>query len=77
MHPCFGTEFKCPSLEWKELMKGPSREAVLAHAHKVLNYRSLFDPNGAARGSDWEQLSRTGEAGTGRHKPARDRAEAA
>jgi hypothetical protein len=22
MHPCFGIEFKCPSLEWKELMKG-------------------------------------------------------
>ena len=76
MHPSFGIEYKCPSLEWKDLMKGPSRDAVLAHTYKVLHYRSLFDASGALhRGG--EQPSRDGEAGTSWHEQAGDRAEAA
>jgi hypothetical protein len=46
MHPSFGMEYKCPSLEWKELMKGPSQTAALAHLRKVLHYRSLFNAGG-------------------------------
>ena len=56
MHPSFGMEYKCPSLEWKELMKGPSQEAVFAHLRKVLHYRSLFNPGGTLTAS--EQPSR-------------------
>ena len=49
MHPSFGIEYLCPSFEWGDLMKGPSREAVLAHTYKVLNYRTLFGPRGPGR----------------------------
>jgi hypothetical protein len=42
MHPSFGIEFTCTSTKWEDVMKGPSREAVLAHSYKVLHYRSLF-----------------------------------
>ena len=42
MHPSFGIEFTCSSTKWDDIMKGPSREAVLAHSYKVLHYRSLF-----------------------------------
>ena len=42
MHPSFGIEFTCSSTKWDDIMKGPSREAVLAHTYKVLHYRSLF-----------------------------------
>ena len=77
MHPSFGIEYKCPSLEWKDLMKGPSRDAVLAHTYKILHYRSLFDASGALRNSDWEQPFPDGEAGTSWHEQAGDRAEAA
>ena len=42
MHPSFGIEYQCPSLKWEDVMKGPSREAVLAHTFKVLHYRELF-----------------------------------
>ena len=64
---------KCPSLEWKDLMKGPSRDAVLAHTYKILHYRSLFDTSGALRNSDWEQHFPDGEAGTSRHEQATER----
>ena len=49
MHPSFGMEYKCPSLEWKELMKGPSQTAVLAHLRKVLHYRCFFNAGGTWR----------------------------
>ena len=52
MRPSFGIEYQCPSLKWKDVMKGPSREAVLAHTYKVLHYRELFGPQGAAAGGD-------------------------
>jgi hypothetical protein len=52
MHPSFGIEYQCPSLKWEDVMKGPSREAVLAHTYKVLHYRELFGPQGAAVGGD-------------------------
>ena len=42
MHPSFGIEITSPPRDWKEMMKGPSRDAVLAHTYKVLHYRSLF-----------------------------------
>jgi hypothetical protein len=42
MHPSFGIEITCPPMEWKEMMNGPSLDAVLAHTYKVLHYRSLF-----------------------------------
>jgi hypothetical protein len=46
MHPSFGIEYQCPSLKWEDVMKGPSREAVLAHTFKILHYRELFGANG-------------------------------
>jgi hypothetical protein len=46
MHPSFGIEYQCPSLKWEDVMKGPSREAVLAHSFKVLHYRELFGTQG-------------------------------
>ena len=55
MHPSFGIEYQCPSLKWEDVMKGPSREAVLAHTYKVLHYRELFGPQGAAAGGDARQ----------------------
>jgi len=42
MHPSFGIEYQCSSTKWEDVMKGPSREAVLAHTFKVLHYRELF-----------------------------------
>jgi hypothetical protein len=70
MHPSFGIEFRCPSFEWNDLMKGPSRQAVLDHTHKFLHYRSLFDTGGAPCGSDRE-ASHPDEAG----KSARSRSQ--
>lgn len=52
MHPSFGIEYNCPSLKWEDVMKGPSREAVLAHTFKVLHYRELFGAQGLAAGDD-------------------------
>jgi hypothetical protein len=52
MHPSFGIEYQCPSLRWEDVMKGPSREAVLAHTFKVLHYRELFGAQGATAGDD-------------------------
>ena len=49
MHPSFGIEFTCSSTKWDDIMKGPSREAVLAHSYKVLHYRSLFGSGEGAR----------------------------
>ena len=49
MHPSFGIEFTCSSTKWDEVMKGPSKEAVLAHSYKVLHYRSLFGSGEATR----------------------------
>lgn len=42
MHPSFGIEYQCSSTKWEDVMKGPSREAVLAHTYKVLHYSGLF-----------------------------------
>ena len=50
MHPSFGIEYQCPSLKWEDVMKGPSREAVLAHTFKVLHYRELFGAQGPTAG---------------------------
>ena len=55
MHPSFGIEYQCPSLKWKDVMKGPSREAVLAHTFKVLHYRELFGAQGPTAGDDTRQ----------------------
>ena len=55
MHPSFGIEYQCPSLKWEDVMKGPSREAVLAHTFKVLHYRELFGAQGATAGDDARQ----------------------
>ena len=52
MHPSFGIEYQCSSLKWEDVMKGPSREAVLAHTFKVLHYRELFGAQGATPGDD-------------------------
>ena len=52
MHPSFGIEYQCPSLKWEDVMKGPSREAVLAHTFKVLHYRELFRAQDATAGDD-------------------------
>ena len=52
MHPSFGIEYRCPSLKWEDVMKGPSREAVLAHIYKVLHYRELFGAQGLMAGDD-------------------------
>jgi hypothetical protein len=52
MHPSFGIEYQCPSLKWEDVMKGPSREAVLAHTFKVLHYRELFGAQGLRAGDD-------------------------
>jgi hypothetical protein len=48
MHPSFGIEFTCASTKWEDIMKGPSQAAVLAHTSKILHYRLLFAPAGAA-----------------------------
>jgi hypothetical protein len=53
MHPSFGIEYQCSSTKWEDVMKGPSREAVLAYTYKVLHYRELFGTPGAtAQGED-------------------------
>ena len=50
MHPSFGIEYQAPSLKWEDVIKGPSREAVLDHTYKVLHYRELFGaPDTTAR----------------------------
>jgi hypothetical protein len=49
MNPSFGIEYTCTSTKWEDVMKGPSQAAVLAHTSKILHYRSLFAPGGAAR----------------------------
>ena len=51
MHPSFGIEYQCTSLKWGDVLKGPSREAVLAHTFKVLHYHSLFGGPGTSMGS--------------------------
>jgi len=58
MHPSFGMEYKCPSLEWKELMKGPSQNAVFAHLRKVLQYRSLFNAGGSLAAASSSPVNR-------------------
>ena len=52
MHPSFGIEYQCPSLKWEDVMKGPSREAVLAHTFRVLHSRELFGAPGATARDD-------------------------
>jgi len=52
MYPSFGIEFTCPSMEWKDVIKGPSRDAVLAHTYKILHYKSLFYAVEAFRSSE-------------------------
>jgi hypothetical protein len=52
MHPTFGIEYQCPSLKWADVMKGPSREAVLAHTFKVLHFRELFGAQNATAQND-------------------------
>ena len=47
MHPSFGIEYQCSSTKWEDVIKGPSREAVLAHTYKVLHYRELFGAQSA------------------------------
>ena len=46
MHPSFGIEYICPSTRWVDILKGPSRTAVMAHTYKVLHYRSLSESDG-------------------------------
>jgi hypothetical protein len=64
MHPSFGIEYQCSSTKWEDVMKGPSREAVLAHTYKVLHYRELFGTQSAiAQGEDtWRSLEETAPA---------------
>ena len=64
MHPSFGIEYQCPSLKWEDVMKGPSREAVLAHTFKVLHYRELFGTQGTAPGDDHARHDLEGAAPT-------------
>ena len=52
MHSSFGIEYQCPSLKWEDVIKGPSREAVLAHTFKVLHYRELFGGQGLTAGDN-------------------------
>jgi hypothetical protein len=59
MHPSFGIEFTCSSTRWDDIMKGPSREAVLAHTYKVLHYRSLFGSGEVAQRNADIQPSRS------------------
>ncbi len=52
MHPSFGIEYQCSSTKWEDVMKGPSREAVLAHTYKVLHYKELFGTQSATAQSE-------------------------
>jgi hypothetical protein len=70
MHPSFGIEYRCPSHEWKDLMQGPSREAVLAHTHKILHYRSLFGAGEVPREGDRDETLPAADGSRG--EPARD-----
>ena len=70
MHPSFGIEFTCTTTKWEEVMKGPSREAVLAHTYKVLHYRSLFGSGEVARQSADIQPSRPEDMLAGEGGPA-------
>ena len=70
MHPSFGIEFTCSSTKWDEVMKGPSREAVLAHSYKVLHYRSLFGSGEATPHKVAIQPSRSERKHTGEEEPA-------
>ena len=62
MHPSFGIEYHCSSTKWEDVMKGPSREAVLAHTFKVLHYRELFGTHSATTQSEDNQRSLEEEA---------------
>ena len=70
MHPSFGIEFTCSSTKWDEVMKGPSREAVLAHSYKVLHYRSLFGSGEATPYKADIQPSRSEQKPTSEEEPA-------
>jgi hypothetical protein len=52
MHPSFGIEYTCPSTKWEDIMKGPSRTAVMAHTYKILHYRSLSEAGGLSGSQD-------------------------
>jgi hypothetical protein len=69
MHPSFGIEFTCSSTKWDEVMKGPSKEAVLAHCYKVLHYRSLFGSDEVARRNADIQPSHSEQKPTGEEEP--------
>jgi hypothetical protein len=70
MHPSFGIEFICSSTKWDDIMKGPSREAVLAHSYKVLHYRSLFGSGEATRRKAAIQPSRSEQKPAGEEESA-------
>ena len=70
MHPSFGIEFTCSSTRWDDIMKGPSKEAVLAHSYKVLHYRSLFGSGEVARRNADIQPSHPEQKPTGEEEPA-------
>ena len=70
MHPSFGIEFTCSSTKWDDIMKGPSREAVLAHTYKVLHYRSLFGSGEVAQRNADIQPSRSEQKPTGEEEAA-------
>jgi hypothetical protein len=70
MHPSFGIEFTCSSTKWDEVMKGPSREAVLAHSYKVLHYRSLFGSGEATLHKAAIQPSRSEQKPAGEEESA-------
>ena len=71
MHPSFGIEYQCPSTRWDDVMKGPSREAVLAHSFKVLHYRTLFEQSGAAPGAEGGRAASDRTASGSEHGAAR------
>ena len=70
MHPSFGIEFTCSSTKWDDIMKGPSKEAVLAHSYKVLHYRSLFGSGEATPHKVAIQPSRSEDMPAGEERPA-------
>ena len=70
MHPSFGIEFTCSSTKWDDIMKGPSREAVLAHTYKVLHYRSLFGSGEATLHKAAIEPSHSEDMPAGEERPA-------
>jgi hypothetical protein len=70
MHPSFGIEYQCPSFLWEDVMKGPSREAVLAHSFKVLHYRTLFGQPGSAASIEGARLVSDRTAPSSEHEAA-------